>query len=456
MKLIINKLLPITQTSEINLSKKMLVFVGKNNAGKTYISKVIWGIYNIDDLILHKGRVNIFNNKNKKMNEWKIDLKKIANEIQDVYNKNLKQFLRNVFKDRNKEIDIKVIFENKDWKDLKLNATFENPIYKLVIKKEQESFNIDVKIEKKGDIKIEGIDKENLGFINMLENNSIKRINEFVYFAVIKTLLDKNTIYLPESRLILPKFYKHLLISQKQKMRELFDFEFFLERKKKYRKDLPFESDIIEDDLIDKMVLEIENEQMNDYIFMLEQIMEGKINVKKNEEIGFSYFVYDNGKIELPMEKSSSMVNQLALLYIYFKYWYKKRRKNFLIIDEPEMNLHPEKKVKLVEFLMDFASKNKLLMTTHSHVMAKTIINYLELLELKEKNRSGYNILLKEYDLKDLNLKSEEIGIYYFSGDTIVPYKEKDETNIHFGTFTEVENKLKEIYWAIDDYRDLK
>ena len=280
-------------------------------------------------------------------------------------------------------------------------------------------------------------------------------MNEFAYFVIIKTLLNMNTVYLPESRLILPKFYKHLLISQKQKIREFLDLDIFLDRKRRYKKDLPFESDIIEDELIDKMVLELDNEQKNNYISILEQIMEGKIKVKRNEEIGLSNFVYDNGEIELPMERSSSMVNQLTLLYLYFKYWYKNKRKNFLIIDEPEMNLHPEKKVELVEFLMDFASKNKLLMTTHSHTMAKAIINYIELLDLKDNNLKKYREVLKEYNLKDLDLKNNDIGIYYFNGSGIVPYKDKNEINIHFGTFTEVEKKLEDIYWKIDDCKEL-
>jgi len=447
VKLIINKFLPINQQSEIDLSKKMLVFVGKNNAGKTYISKLIWSIYNVDDLNLHKGKINIFNDDNKEKNEWNINLKEISDEIQNVYNENLKQFLKKVFKE--KDIDIKVIFEDMDWQNFKLNAKFENPIYKVELKKEEGNFDLNIKIEKKADITIQGLDID----FNIIKNNSINEMNKFAYFVIIKTLLSMNTVYLPESRLVLPKFYKYLLISQKQKMRELVAFESFLERMKKDKTNLPFDSDVIEDNIMDKMVLELENEQKNNYIFMLEQIMEGKIKVKRNEKIGFSYFVYDNDEIELSMERSSSMVNQLALLYLYFKYWHKNKRKNFLIIDEPEMNLHPEKKVKFVEFLMDFASKNKLLMTTHSHTMAKTIINYIDLLNLKETNNKSYQEIIGEYELKDLDLKSDDIGIYYFNGKIVIPYKEGKE-KIHFGTFTKVEKKLKNIYWAIDEYRE--
>lgn len=46
MKLIIDKFPPITQRCEIDLSKKLTLFVGENNSGKSYISQLIWGIFN--------------------------------------------------------------------------------------------------------------------------------------------------------------------------------------------------------------------------------------------------------------------------------------------------------------------------------------------------------------------------------------------------------------------------
>ena len=39
----------------------------------------------------------------------------------------------------------------------------------------------------------------------------------------------------------------------------------------------------------------------------------------------------------------------------------------------------------------------------------------------------------------DINLKSNDIGIYAFNGKTIVSYKQDNNSDIHFGTFTKVE-----------------
>ena len=105
---------------------------------------------------------------------------------------------------------------------------------------------------------------------------------------------------------------------------------------------------------------------------------------------------------------------------------------NFLLLDEPEMNLHPEKKLRFVETLLNFASENKLLIATHSSSMAKSIINYIHLFDLqKNKDKSDIEKLINENNLKmraDINLSSNDIGIYYFNGDSIISYKQRNYT----------------------------
>jgi len=62
-------------------------------------------------------------------------------------------------------------------------------------------------------------------------------------------------------------------------------------------------------------------------------------------------------------------VNQLSTLYLYFKYW-AHQENNFLMIDEPEENLHPKNQIALLNVLLTFAqtNNNKVLMTTHSRL----------------------------------------------------------------------------------------
>ncbi|OZH52788.1 hypothetical protein AFK68_22080 [Hydrocoleum sp. CS-953] len=49
MKLLVKNFGPIrNNTQTIDLSKKFYVFVGQNNSGKTYISQLLWAIFNRD------------------------------------------------------------------------------------------------------------------------------------------------------------------------------------------------------------------------------------------------------------------------------------------------------------------------------------------------------------------------------------------------------------------------
>ncbi|MDM3863196.1 MAG: AAA family ATPase, partial [Aphanizomenon gracile PMC644.10] len=59
MKLIIKNLGPIkNNTQAIDLSKDFFVFVGQNNSGKSYVSQLLWAIFNED--IIHKfARTNV-------------------------------------------------------------------------------------------------------------------------------------------------------------------------------------------------------------------------------------------------------------------------------------------------------------------------------------------------------------------------------------------------------------
>lgn len=53
MKLIIKNLGPIkNNTQSIDLSKDLLVFVGRNNSAKSYVAQLLWVIFNQD--IIHK------------------------------------------------------------------------------------------------------------------------------------------------------------------------------------------------------------------------------------------------------------------------------------------------------------------------------------------------------------------------------------------------------------------
>ena len=436
--------MPISQKCEIDLSKKVTVFVGKNNSGKTYISQLVWAINSFSTF---ENRYYSYENKSKMDFVESLDKNEVSIKITKThFNKILKNFTNYIIKQR-----IKEVFKHEIKADIVINFDFESfknkSIKKIGFKINQISFNI----SKEKDLDILNL---SMDFTNILEDELKKFdfsiLNKIIEGKIIEILLDKNSIYMPSTRLFLPTFYKYIYTIEKEfKDAMLGNIGKIDNLNKSY-----FESSYTKavDDLIKRLVFQVEHaNEKNKYLEELEALIEGNITVDKAEVFDMVDLSYTHKSGEkLPMYLSSSMVNQLATVYLYFKYWFKENSGNFLLLDEPEMNLHPEKKLKIIETLLNFASENKLLIATHSSSMAKSIINYIHLFDL-QKNRSKEDIekFIKVKDLKmraDINLTSNDIGIYYFSGDSIVSYKEDNNSNIHFGTFSDLEKLQNKQY----------
>lgn len=436
--------MPISQKCEIDLSKKVTVFVGKNNSGKTYISQLVWAINSFSTF---ENRYYSYENKSKMDFVESLDKNEVSIKITKThFNKILKNFTNYIIKQR-----IKEVFKHEIKADIVINFDFESfknkSIKKIGFKINQISFNI----SKEKDLDILNL---SMDFTNILEDELKKFdfsiLNKIIEGKIIEILLDKNSIYMPSTRLFLPTFYKYIYTIEKEfKDAMLGNIGKIDNLNKSY-----FESSYTKavDDLIKRLVFQVEHaNEKNKYLEELEALIEGNISVDKAEVFDMVDLSYTHKSGEkLPMYLSSSMVNQLATVYLYFKYWFKENSGNFLLLDEPEMNLHPEKKLKIIETLLNFASENKLLIATHSSSMAKSIINYIHLFDL-QKNRSKEDIekFIKIKDLKmraDINLSSNDIGIYYFSGDSIVSYKEDNNSNIHFGTFSDLEKLQNKQY----------
>ncbi|MEZ4294003.1 MAG: AAA family ATPase [Polyangiaceae bacterium] len=94
-----------------------------------------------------------------------------------------------------------------------------------------------------------------------------------------------------------------------------------------------------------------------------------------------------NDKLRIDLYNASSSIKQLAPLLLYLRY--RAAPNQTLIIDEPEMNLHPEGQAKLLEALAMLANLGvHVLLTTHSpYFMAH--LNSLIAADAKSKARKA-------------------------------------------------------------------
>ena len=200
----------------------------------------------------------------------------------------------------------------------------------------------------------------------------------------------------------------------------------------------------------------------NARLIELAEIMGGDITLDRVEGIGpvqFSFrFKENKQEIDLPMYLASSSANQLTLLYLYFKYWAREKG-NFLIIDEPEVNLHPENQIKLLNLLINFVnqSNNKVLIATHSPLLTDAINNYLYIDNLRQyysdeqiKQIIADNRL--KYLYPDTKLSTEDLGVYFFNDKGKIIDYNSDDYWINFTNFRNVKEDLYESGKILTNY----
>jgi predicted ATP-dependent endonuclease of OLD family len=137
----------------------------------------------------------------------------------------------------------------------------------------------------------------------------------------------------------------------------------------------------------------------------LEKVLGGSYKFTKDGGINF---IVQSTKIRLKMGESSSAIRSLLILSSYIKHSAKVG--DFLIIDEPELNLHPSNQRKVARLIACLVNAGvKILITTHSDYFIKEF-NSLIMLNSKEE---GVTKIQKEYGYQESEiLKSSKVSLY--------------------------------------------
>lgn len=141
-------------------------------------------------------------------------------------------------------------------------------------------------------------------------------------------------------------------------------------------------------------------------------LLHGEVNADKDGEVSFK--VKGNG--HLPFQITSSIVKTLSSLIFYLKYQASKG--DVIIIDEPEMNFHPDSQILLARLFAILANSGLgLVISTHSDYIIREI-NNLVMADALLQRGTGINVS-EEYGYgKDELLSSSEVAAYYFNPDT--------------------------------------
>ena len=139
------------------------------------------------------------------------------------------------------------------------------------------------------------------------------------------------------------------------------------------------------------------------------RLLHGNIDTSQNGEIEF---VVESGPAPmiLPIHLTSSIVKTMASLILFLKY--SARKNDVILIDEPEMNLHPERQVVLARIFGELVNQGlRLIVSTHSDYIVREFNSMMMGFELNKHDNYSY----REFGLTDsMLLDRQYVNVYSF------------------------------------------
>ncbi len=135
-------------------------------------------------------------------------------------------------------------------------------------------------------------------------------------------------------------------------------------------------------DLYGKLIkkrIDFNSNYYKDVLNEIENIINGKFVKRLNT------FVFVRNNVEIPLSNVAYGIKSFGILQILLENGYI-TRKSLLILDEPEVHLHPKWQIKYAEILVKLAKKGvKILINSHSPYMLEALKRYSEKEEIENK-----------------------------------------------------------------------
>lgn len=406
------KNLGAVKSANIDLSKKLIVFCGPNNTGKTYVSYAIYGIieglknkfFPSEDFFSKKHFLELLDKKkvvlslkldyNTGLDRMKSEFKENMDSIYGISKSEVKRILNDTevdFKDSPDEFYEKLVIS-------KFNIVRDYNFIKLRLIKKAKSEELLVELV---ELKSAETDRFMSSIIGFKIFNFILR---YPVFNAHIFSVERNSIYTFSKELSVKR---NMLIDEMQKIsdsKSINPFDWMSKRSTRYplpiRDGLEIAEDIVnyqktDSDFID-FATEIESE-----------ILKGKVSVNKDGEVVFASNKAKSKKI--PIHLSASLVKTLSSVIFYLKHL--AQQNDLIIIDEPELNLHPDNQIILTRIFAKLINKGfRLLISTHSDYVIREVNNLIMLSSVKDNKKLIDGLGYK----KDECLNSSDVGAYLF------------------------------------------
>lgn len=408
------------RSASIDLDRRLTVFCGANNTGKTYMAYVVYALNSsantsyVEEALGESEMQQILGGKSIKISiksdliyAYKLRSAKYTKDNMDSIFGISDEAAEKLFKDF--ELSFSSTREEcgEKLQSLSYNTHFIVDGLGFGISKEKESFEVIIVPDEDNDYKSEG------GLPMFILRTAICSAvyHRTAFFPIMQSAIfpvERNSIYTFNKELSLSR---NALIDQLQKLprnEKLNPFDLIDQRSKRY-------PEAIKDGLrIANDLTEIKKRK-GKYFDLAEEIemllLDGKLDVSNDGDVIF----YPNkarkadGRLQIHM--TASIVKTMSSLVFYLKYL--AEEDELIIIDEPEMNLHPDSQIILVKILAKLMNKGlRVLISTHSDYIIRELNNLIMVSSIREKGKTlpeGYI-----FD-NDILLKKEDVGVYYFS-----------------------------------------
>ena len=147
---------------------------------------------------------------------------------------------------------------------------------------------------------------------------------------------------------------------------------------------------------------------------------------------------------------SSSATKSLIELFFYIQH--SAQKDDLLIIDEPELNLHPDNHMKIARLLAHLLNKGiNIFITTHSDYLVKEINNLIRL----NHNITDKNKILKKYKYKEHDILDYKNISAYINDFGNVKQVKINNFGMQIDSFdnaiNSLSNAMDEIYFNIEE-----
>lgn len=410
----------------------LTIICGQNNTGKTYINYAIYGFLESwkshIDFNLEKEIETLFQDGVLKINlasyheAFLTGIAKVAHSYSGVL-PNIFSVVEDSFKETSYEV---ILDEYRPDYSRTLSSTLstlsDKEILKVIKQKESDILEITLLVKDKSAPPREIVEN----FVNL----QLAEVLGSHYFS--------NAFIITSERTGVALFYKELdlnkniivekLQNKKGNLNPLDFLEMLHDSLSRYSRPIQDEINFVRDldDLKKKKGQLLDKHP--EILSIFEEIVGGEYQLE-NDSIFFE-FKNETTATEIPFHAASSTVKSLLNMNFYIKHLAKEG--DILIIDEPELNLHPANQRKLAKLFSRLIKCGvKLLMTTHSDYLIKELNNLIVL----NNSFASKEELMGKYNYTDLDiLEKNRVKVYIAENHTLTPAKITD-IGIEVGTF---------------------